>query len=564
MYNFAREFIESTPHWRAVLENELALTALHQLDHMDRGVSRAAARFVLHAVKSKKLFDVFDAEEVVIPRVHSLIVRKERHWIHISASFVPLIECFLADKTPTDGRKMLVSFSDAFVDGCQHIQLQFHIFADGIMQKKQLLKLGSTPPYAHVFEIPCDVLLSEVWVNSFEAFIELAAEWTANKCTADDFTALTDALLTKVLIGVRYSLDWDDIPLTRKLAELPRRIFDLWSKSPETVSELRVKIERYLTSELSRMEPVIEAMFRDEVEPVWSSFVERVLESAVVSLDVKIHLLERCSEHVLKDINDRLPLCQFISEKIDWSENEDIARRLLKLLFRLSAVFDRRVAEFYKFDVESAFLRLLDTFEWLDVNERSGAAQYIGNDEILDRAVDYCMEQTDRKRWDVLLDIISSLPYLKTALQRILERNRYNRIDQELLLSLLNKLGLQLEEQVRAEFAESVLNYYIGLKSISPELIRKVVLVMMSSGVNVDFVAQFIASKLLAADFPSHGVQVAIGITDSLPHAFAPFFLMNIDDMAEKFDILDKKVLLPEFILTQAILQKLLIFFSVQ
>lgn len=100
-------------------------------------------------------------------------------------------------------------------------------------------------------------------------------------------------------------------------------------------------------------------MFFRTVDPVWLNFVEQLLKNAFVSPNLTAHLLDRCSDGIVKDINSRFPLCQMISEKIDWNVNEADALSLLKLLIKFTAMFSQQITDFYKVQKKIFFKEIL-------------------------------------------------------------------------------------------------------------------------------------------------------------------------------------------------------------
>lgn len=83
VYDLASKLVELISDWRAVMEHGLTSTALSQMDHADRGVCRAATHFVLKTARTKKLFDVVNVDKGVIPRIKSLIRRKEKYFVYV-------------------------------------------------------------------------------------------------------------------------------------------------------------------------------------------------------------------------------------------------------------------------------------------------------------------------------------------------------------------------------------------------------------------------------------------------------------------------------------------------
>ncbi|VDO78777.1 unnamed protein product, partial [Onchocerca flexuosa] len=123
-----------------------------------------------------------------------------------------------------------------------------------------------------------------------------------------------------------------------------------------------------------------------------------------------------CSDDILKDINSRIGLCQVIANKIDWEDVEDNTLLMLKLLIKFTAMFDKQISEFYKADDELASIRFLIAFGLL--NEKYSAAHFI-DELILVKAMQFCIHQTDLKRWSILMDIAMLFPYFETALQEV-------------------------------------------------------------------------------------------------------------------------------------------------
>ncbi len=100
--------------------------------------------------------------------------------------------------------------------------------------------------------------------------------------------------------------------------------------------------------QLSSTGPLIEELFYDEVEPVWSHFIAQLLTHVHASQKLIYSVMEKCDDDILNKIASEIDLCQAISSKINWKDAEDAALLMLKLLIKFSAKFDKPITEFYK------------------------------------------------------------------------------------------------------------------------------------------------------------------------------------------------------------------------
>lgn len=100
--------------------------------------------------------------------------------------------------------------------------------------------------------------------------------------------------------------------------------------------------------QLPSTEPIVEELFCDKVELIWSSFVVQLLRHTHAGQKLVYDVMEKCNDDVLKYINSRVDICQAISRKIDWNDAEDTALLMLKLLMELTAKFGKQISEFYE------------------------------------------------------------------------------------------------------------------------------------------------------------------------------------------------------------------------
>lgn len=186
---------------------------------------------------------------------------------------------------------------------------------------------------------------------------------------------------------MKYAPKWSDRSLVRKIAHLPERIFSKWFQNSETAYRLRRKIQKRLLDEvlfvlqflteirtfckcsfekfkknggcavidslcsafqLPSTEPIIEEIFCDKVEPVWSDFIAQLLIHTHASQKLVYDVVEKCGDDVLKLVNSQFDLCQAIASKIDWNGVEDTTLLMLMLLIKLAAKFNKQITQFYK------------------------------------------------------------------------------------------------------------------------------------------------------------------------------------------------------------------------
>uniref|UniRef100_A0A915PRK9 E3 ubiquitin-protein ligase listerin n=1 Tax=Setaria digitata TaxID=48799 RepID=A0A915PRK9_9BILA len=491
--------------WEAILNSTIPTTALARLDDPDRSVCRASAHFILQLAKSKKLFDVLDIDKAVLRRTLSLVSRKKNHWNHISASLVPLLKAILEEKTESDGRLLLMTAMNAFFDGM---------------------------PWKLSFP-------SIAWVDTFVEFTEFAIWWTISRC-ADDLDVVVDEFVPKVWTAMKCTLKWGDKSLVRKIVHLPGRIISKCTNYPETASRVRCQIEEHLLNELPSTEELIEELFCDGYEPISSTFLEQLLRNISVSQKLTSALLEKCSDNVLEDINSRLNLCQAISSKINWDDTEDTALLMLKLLIKFATMFGNEITEFYKLNDELSSIRFLTAFGLLDTGKYS-AINFVSDEVVLIKAMQFCVDHIDVKRWGVLVDVVGSFPCFQAALQQVLIENRY-RVDQQLLTTLLSKQGQKISENLRSKLVDLVIKHLFETEA-SSETINETVKMMASWGVNLKSVAQIITNKLSAADlqFDYCVTEIATTIATLLPSSSAADFVINYSDLIDKFAALDEK-----------------------
>ncbi|EFO25535.2 hypothetical protein LOAG_02947 [Loa loa] len=493
--------------WETVLKSIIPTAALGHLDNVDRNVSRASARLILEMTKANVLFNVLDIDNVVVRRVISLIRRKRNFWNHISTILVPVIKAVLDEKTAVEGRELLERILDAFFDGM---------------------------PWNLSFP-------SVAWVNTFAEFTEFGIWWTMSRC-ANDLDVIMDEFLTKIWIAMKCSLKWNDKLLVRKMVHLPERIVSKWFQNMQIGYRLRHQIQDHLLNELPSTEPLVEELFCDRMEPVWSNFVVQLLKHAHASQKLVYNVMEKCNDDMLNEISSRIDLCHAISSKIDWENAEDTALLMLKLLIKFTTRFGKHIIEFYKANDELTSMRFLLAFGLLG-KERCSAAHFIDDDLLLIRAMRFCVHQADLKRWEVLMDIATSFPYFETALQQILVENRYQ-IDQQLLITVLNKQGQEISENLRSKLVDLIIGQFFESEEPSSKIINEAIEVMVSSSVDMKSVAQTISNKIKSTNlfqFDYSDIEIATTIAASLPSSCATYFIINTSDLADKLSSLDKK-----------------------
>uniref|UniRef100_A0A158Q7G4 E3 ubiquitin-protein ligase listerin n=1 Tax=Elaeophora elaphi TaxID=1147741 RepID=A0A158Q7G4_9BILA len=492
--------------WEVILKSAIPNAALSHLDSIDRSVGRSSAVFILEMAKANMLFRVFDIDNAVVRRLLSLISRKKNFWNHISVMLVPVIKIVLDEKTVAEGRELLERILNAFFDG-----------------------------------MPGNVSFPNVaWVNTFAEFTEFGIWWLMNRCE-NDLDDVMDEYIAKIWIATKYTLKWNDKSLIKKMVHLPERIFSKWFQNSQTAYRLRYEVQKRLLNDLPSSRPLIEEVFCDKVEPVWSDFIVELLRHPHTSQKLIYNVMEKCSDDVLKHISSQIDLCQTISGEIDWND-EDTALLMLMLLIKLAAKFDKPITEFYKIDDELTSIRFLIAFGLLD-KEKCCAAHFIDDDLLLIRAMRFCVHQADLKRWDILMDIAASFSYFEKALQQVLEENRYQ-IDQQLLIAVLNKRGRENSEHLRNKLVDLIVGQFFETEELSPEIINETVEVMVSSSMDMNSVVQTIANKIKSTNLlqsDCSGIEVATVIATSLPSSFAAYFIINSTDLANKFSALDKK-----------------------
>ncbi|CAG9533387.1 unnamed protein product [Cercopithifilaria johnstoni] len=469
--------------WEAILRSAIPNAALSHLDNTDRSVGRASAVLIIEMTKANLLFRVFDIDNVVVRRVLSLISRKKNFWNHISTMFVPVIKAVLEKKTVAEGRELLERILNAFFDGM---------------------------PWNLSFP-------SVAWVNTFAEFTEFGIWWVINRCE-NDLDDVMDEFIEKIWIATKYTPKWNDKSLVKKMAHLPERIFSKWFQNSQTAYRLRCEIQKRLLDELPSTEPIIEEIFCDKVEPVWSNFIAELLEHTHASQKLVYNVMEKCNDDILKHISSRVDLCQAISNKIDWNDVEDTALLMLMLLMKFAAKFDKQITEFYKVNDELTSMRFLIAFALLD-KERCSAAHFIDNDLLLIRAMRFCVHQADLKCWDILMDIAASFPYFETALQ-------------------------QISEHLRSKLVDLIVGQFFDTEEPSSEVINETVKMMVSSSVDMKSVAQTITNKIKSTSllqFDCSGIEIATAIATSLPSSSATYFIINSTDLANKLSVLDRK-----------------------
>ncbi|VDK68810.1 unnamed protein product [Onchocerca ochengi] len=494
-----------TDGWEAVLKSYIPTAALAHLDNADRSTSRASAVFILQMVKAKVLFSVLDIDDAVVRRLILLINRKGNFWNNISTIMVPVIKAVLEEKTIVESQLLLERILDAFFEGM---------------------------PWSMSFP-------SVAWVNAFIEFTEFRICWTMNQC-ANDLDIVVDKFIDKMWIATKCTLKWNDRSLVRKMVHLPERIVIICFDYSEIVFRLRCQLREHFLNELPSTEPLIEELFYDRVEPIWSDFIEQLLSHTCASQKLIANVMEKCSDDILKDINSRIDLCQAISSKVDWEDVEDTALLMLKLLIKFTAMLDKQISEFYKADDELTSIRFLIAFGLL--NEKYSAAHFI-DEPVLVKAMQFCIHQTDLKRWSILMDIAMLFPYFETALQQVLVENRCQ-IDQQLLVTVLNKRGREISEDLRSKLVDLIIGHFFETEESSSEVINEIIEAMVSSSVDMKSVAQIISNKLNAIDllqFDYSVIEIATTIAASLPSSSAVYFIINCTDLADKFSLLDRK-----------------------
>ncbi|VIO98987.1 Zinc finger protein 294., putative [Brugia malayi] len=492
--------------WEVILNSALPTTALAHLDSIDRNVGRASALLILEMTKADVLFTVLDIDNVVVNRVISLIRRKKNFWNHISTIFIPVIKAVLDKKVAIEGQELLKRILSAFFDGM---------------------------PWKLSF--PC-----VAWVNTFAEFTEFGIWWTMNRCV-NDLDIIVDEFIEKVWIAMKCTLNWNDKSLVKKMVHLPGRIISKWFRNSQIADRLRNQIQDHLLNELSSTGPLIEELFYDEVEPVWSHFIAQLLTHVHASQKLIYSVMEKCDDDILNKIASEIDLCQAISSKINWKDAEDAALLMLKLLIKFSAKFDKPITEFYKTNDELTSIRFLIAFGLLD-KDRCFAAHFITDDLLLVRAMRFCVRQSDLKRWDILMDIATSFPDFDTALQQVLVENCYQ-IDQQLLITVLNKRGREISEHLRSKLVDLIVGQFFELQEPSAEVINETVKVMVSSNMDMKSVAQTISNKIKSTDllqFDRSDIEIATTIATSLPSSSVTYFIISTADLVDKLSVLDK------------------------
>lgn len=118
----------------------------------------------------------------------------------------------------------------------------------------------------------------------------------------------------------------------------------LWGAQQLVVSAILHWINYF---QLPSTEPIIEELFCEKVQPVWSDFITQLLGHTHASQKLVHNVVEKCNDDILECINSRVDLCQIISSKIDWNDAEDNAMLMLMLLMKLAAKFNKQITEFY-------------------------------------------------------------------------------------------------------------------------------------------------------------------------------------------------------------------------
>ncbi|KAM3716551.1 E3 ubiquitin-protein ligase listerin [Dirofilaria immitis] len=502
----ARRMTTLTDGWETVLKSCLPTVALAHLDNADRSTSRASALLILEMVKAKVLFSVLDIDEAVVRRMISLISRKRNFWNNISAIIVPVIKAVLEEKTVAESKVLLEKILNSFFEG-----------------------------------MPWDMSFPNVaWVNTFIEFMEFRISWTMNRYV-NDLDVVVDEMIPKMWIAAKHTLKWNDSSLVRKIVHLPERIVNICCGYPEIVSRLRCQFQEHLLSELPSSEPLIEELFCDIVEPVWSNFIEQLLTHTCASQKLIASVIEKCNDDILKDLNSRIDLCQTISSKIDWKTVEGTALLMLKLLIKFAAMFGKQIIEFYEVGDELTSIRFLIAFGLL--NEEKYSAIHFVDELILVNAMQFCVHQADLERWNIVMNIATMFPYFETALQQVLVENRCQ-IDQQFLTTVLNKLGREISEDLRNKLVNLIVGHFFEVQEPSSEVINETVKAMVSSNVDMKSVAQIIVNKLNAIDLLQSdysGIEISTAIAASLPLSSATHFIISSTDLVDKFAVLDKK-----------------------
>ncbi|VDN07438.1 unnamed protein product [Thelazia callipaeda] len=533
----------------AVIKSSITKGALARLDHTDRGVCRAATHLLLSMANSKELSNFLNIDKVVTPRIISLIRKKGVHWNHISTSLVSFIKFIFEEKTKDDGQALLLRLLDSFLD-----------------------------------ETPWKCSNSKVsWVDAFVDFIDFGVSWALGHCGND--LDIVEKIISKIWIPMKHILSWNEKSQNKKMANTLVSTINKCGSYPPIKLQLCTQIEEFFLNDLPLSEQLIEEFFCDQIKPSWLKCIEKLIENSLSSQRIIYYLLEKCDDDMLRRINSPVHICQALSSKINWEKSEDEALLLLMLLMKLTIIFGQQITDFYKLDDELASVRFLLAFGLLDKVKYS-SSQFLSYDQVLTKAMRFCIRQVDTKRWSAVLDIaplffnfeavleqacylklfcihknfVTSDPWLDLSSIRNIRMHfkiEYHLAQNHMTTSCVVIFSVednfvQISEHMRNNLTTIITENFFkselspGLNSRSIEDIQYSMEGLVSSDVDMKLIAEIVSDKL-SVNLPQPdylAIEAATAVANLLPLSSLVHFIITCEDLLHKFATLDETYVL--------------------
>ncbi|KHN86784.1 E3 ubiquitin-protein ligase listerin [Toxocara canis] len=383
-----------------VPQSGLPASALSNLDNPDRTVCRLAADYLVACAKGIHLFKLLNVNKAVIPKLVSIIRRKESHWMNLESKLMVIVKLTFDNVSSMDKEPFLGRVLDAFFDG-----------------------------------MPADSSFSvSNWAN---ALVELAEMAFSDLDSADENMKREDFVehfFSKVFVAIELTMKRGERGAMRAVAALPLCILRSETTVPQhMVEHFRRDLFMNLFNRLPASEPVVEQLF---ISPYCGTLLDlavMILRSATSSAAIVAHIIESCDEAFLIQINRCTSLAEAVAAKVDWNANET---RIIRALLRAVSVTQGSLSEFIKLDDEMCCARLVETVS------SSGAWALLPRvlssqiwQSVVEKAATFSIRSCEREKWRMVLECVVTLPNSTAVISSILENNELK--NAELFIDLM-------------------------------------------------------------------------------------------------------------------------------
>uniref|UniRef100_A0A915BSS7 E3 ubiquitin-protein ligase listerin n=1 Tax=Parascaris univalens TaxID=6257 RepID=A0A915BSS7_PARUN len=487
-----------------VLQSGLPISALTNLDNSNGLVCRSAADYFIACADGNHLFNVLNINKAVIPKLMSIIRRKESHWMNLDTRLMVIVRSIYSNISPAEKQPFLHRLLDAFFDGT------------------------SFDPSFNV----------NSWAVALVEFVEMIfVEVDETEATLDE--DFVEYVFSKILVATELMMKREEKIAIRTISALALCVLSKEASLPkEKVDRFINELSMNLFNRLPISEIIIEQLFTSPYRQRLIDFAEMIVKSESSSAEIVADLIESSNDRFILDLNARIPLAKIIAAKVNWKTNETL---IIKALLDVIDVTKGSLNDFVKLDDEICCIRLMETISksnsW-DILPRLLSAE--DWDSIVEKAAIYSIRSMEFEKFQLVAENIARLPNGDRIVTSLIESNEMK--VPELFLHIINAYGkTAINEEYREKIAVAALNcLFYSSSTISEDSIGKTLEAVRSIGIDDNFVVDFIDVKLDSNNLSEYGVKVALSLACSLPSSCARGLLFTAERLSTELSVLNE------------------------